>query len=185
MNVFVAGVHGVGKTYLASRLPVTLGLMHTSASKLIKEERAMPNWGVDKRVSDVDGNQTALAAAVQRHNAVGTRLLLDGHFVLLNSQEEFSLLGTEVFKSLNLDGVVLLEADPNVIAMRIRERDGRQAGIDHLIEFITAERSQAQMVCVELGISLIILKAPCPDTFVEAILQLSGQTDGKSLAIEK
>lgn len=45
MNIFVAGVHGVGKTFLASQLPKALGLMQTSASKLIKEERALPDWG--------------------------------------------------------------------------------------------------------------------------------------------
>lgn len=92
MNIFVAGVHGVGKTYLASRLPSTLGLIHTSASKLIKEERAMPSWGVDKRVSDVDANQIALAAAVKRHNDAGVQLLLDGHFVLLNNNGRLSAL---------------------------------------------------------------------------------------------
>jgi hypothetical protein len=30
MNIFVAGIHGVGKTYLAKRLPAQDGLMHTS-----------------------------------------------------------------------------------------------------------------------------------------------------------
>lgn len=169
MNVFVAGVHGVGKTYLASQLPATLGLMYTSASKLIKEECAMPNWGADKRVSNVDANQIALAAAVKRHNDAGTRLLLDGHFVLLNSQGEFSPLGIEVFKPLNLDGIVLLENDPHTIAIRIHKRDGRRTDIDRMVEFIDAERSQGQMVCVELGISLTILIAPSPDTFFEAI----------------
>lgn len=169
MNIFVAGVHGVGKTYLGSQLPTTLGLMHTSASKLIHEELTMSNWGTDKRVSNVDANQVALAAAVRRHNGAGTRLLVDGHFVLLNAHGEFSHLGSEVFKSLNLDGVVLLEAAPNIIAARIRERDGREVGTNYLVGFIAAERSQAQLVCNELGISLRILKEPTPDIFAEAI----------------
>lgn len=169
MNIFVAGVHGVGKTYLASQLPVTMGLMHTSASKLIEEERTILNWGADKRVSDVDANQIALAAAVKRHNSVGTRLLLDGHFVLLNDQGEFTRLDTEVFKALKLDGVVLLEAAPDTISIRIRERDGGEVNIDHMVEFLTMERSQAQMVCHDLGISLRILHAPNLDIFVEAV----------------
>ncbi len=175
MNVFVAGVHGVGKTHLASRLPETLGLMHTSASKLIEEERATPNWGADKCVSDVDGNQIKLLIAVRRHNSAGTRLLLDGHFVLLNPQGEFSLLGSEIFKSLNLDGVVLLEADPRTIAMRVRERDGGEAGIEHIVDFITAERSQAQMVCYELGIPLRILIAPNLDLFADAVKSIASK----------
>lgn len=169
MNIFVAGVHGVGKTYVASQLPATVGLMHASASKLIAEERARPNWDADKRVIDVNANQIALAAAVKRHNDAGTRLLLDGHFVLLNARGEFSRLDAGVFRSLNLNGVVLLEADPNIIAIRIRTRDGRETNIDSIVEFITAERAQAQKVCCELGIPLRILGAPNPDTFAEAI----------------
>lgn len=179
MNIFVAGVHGVGKTYLASQLPASLGLMHTSASKLIKDERALPSWGIDKRVSDVDANQVALAAAVTRYNKAGTRLLLDGHFVLLNTQDEFSRLGTEVFKTLNLEGVILLETDAHTIAIRIRERDGREADIDHIVKFIAAERSQAQMVCNELDIPLLILEAPSPDTFATAITAVALRAEGK------
>lgn len=169
MNIFVAGVHGVGKTYLASQLPATLGLTHTSASKLISEERRRPNWGADKRVSGADANQIALATAVKRHNHAGRRLLLDGHFVLLSSQGKLLRLGTEVFRSLNLDGVVLLEVAPETIATRIRERDGQQADIDQIVEFINTERLQAQMVCHELGISLRILTTPNPDVFAEAV----------------
>lgn len=78
MNAFVAGVHGVGKTHLSSRIPASLGLTHTSASKLIKEERAMLTWGTDKRVSEVDA-QAALSTEVSRHNSAGFHLLLDGH----------------------------------------------------------------------------------------------------------
>ncbi|HEP8866704.1 TPA: AAA family ATPase [Pseudomonas aeruginosa] len=178
MNIFVAGVHGVGKTYLASQLPASLGLMHTSASKLIRDERALTSWGVDKRVSDVDANQVALAAAVSRYNNAGTRLLLDGHFVLLNAQNEFSRLGSEVFKALNLEGVILLETEAHTIAIRIRERDGREVDIDHLDRFIAAERSQAQMVCNELAIPLFILEAPNPDTFATAIAAVKLKAEG-------
>ncbi|MGF6220884.1 ATP-binding protein [Pseudomonas sp. YL-218 TE3947] len=169
MNIFIAGVHGVGKTYLASRISARLGLTHTSASKLIKEERALPNWEADKRVSDVDANQVALAEAVARHNSGGTHLLLDGHFILLNSQGEFSPLGADVFKTLNLKGVVLLEASPEIIAGRIRERDGRDADIENIAAFLSAERTQAHKVCSQLGISLQVLKEPSPEAFAKAI----------------
>jgi len=179
MNIFVAGVHGVGKTYLASQLPASLGLMHTSASKLIKHERALPGWAIDKRVSDVEANQAALAAAVTRYNKAGTRLILDGHFVLLNPQGEFSRLGTEVFKALSLEGVILIEADAHTIAIRIRERDGRDADVDHIARFIAEERSQAQLVCNELEIPLLILEAPNPDTFEKGITAVALRAKGR------
>ena len=177
MNIFVAGVHGVGKTYLASRLPATLGLMHASASKLIQEELTIPNWAVDKRIGERDSNQNqiALSAAVKRHNCAGTRLLLDGHFVLLNARGEFSCLGTEVFESLKLDGVVLLQADPHTIAQRICERDGREADLSKMIAFISAERSQAQVVCHELGVSLHILNAPTPEVFADVVAAIASR----------
>ena len=177
MNIFVAGVHGVGKTYLAARLPSILGFAHTSASKLIKEERSMPSWSVDKRVSDVDANQLALATAVKRYNNTCTPLLLDGHFVLLDSSGNFVRLGTDVFGTLNISGVVLLEAEPQVIAARIQERDGRIVDIEHLTDFIAAERSQAKLVCDGLCIPMKVLVDPSSRAFAEVVSML-GRTVG-------
>lgn len=169
MNIFVGGVHGVGKTYLAGQLPAEMGFVHTSASKLIKEERSMATWGVDKRVSDVDGNQLALAAAVLRHNQGGVRLLLDGHFVLRDAHGELLYLGPEVFKALSLDAVILLEADAGIIADRIRSRDGRDESIEELQSFLHAERKQAQLVCEVLGIGLTIADSPTHVQFAEMV----------------
>ncbi|NMX59076.1 ATP-binding protein [Pseudomonas sp. WS 5146] len=169
MNVFVAGIHGVGKTHLASRIPASLGLTHTSASKLIKEERAMPTWGSDKRVSQVDANQVALATAVSRHNGGGFYLLLDGHFVLLNKKGDFQPLEVDVFRALNLKGVILLEATPETVALRIQDRDGRNADLSHIAGFLSAERAQAQKICDALDIPLRVLEQPSLETFTEEI----------------
>ena len=169
MNIFVAGVHGVGKTYLAQQLPVEFGLVHTSASKLIKEERSMATWGTDKKVSDVDGNQLALAAAVSRHNKAGVRLLLDGHFVLRDAGGQFVRLGAEVFDALNLDAVILLETEPRIIAERILGRDGREDSIEELQLFLDAEREQARLVCDALGIALTVAAGPTAAGFAEMV----------------
>jgi adenylate kinase len=169
MNIFVAGIHGVGKTYLASRLPASSGLLHTSASKLIKEELALPDWSPDKRVSDVERNQLALAQAVARHNANGTALLLDGHFVLLNTVGEFVQLGVDVFKTLNLSAVLLIEADLKVVEVRVHSRDDLQRDSEWLTEFMRKERSQAEAVCRDLSAPLLILVSPSIMQFAAAI----------------
>lgn len=174
MNIFVAGVHGVGKTYLAQQLPVEFGLVHTSASKLIKEERSMATWGTDKKVSDVDGNQLALAAAVSRHNKSGVRLLLDGHFVLRDAGGQFVRLGADVFKALNLDAVILLEAEPHIIAERILGRDGREESTEELQLFLDAERAQAKLVCGALGIALTVAAGPTAADFAEIVSSAKG-----------
>lgn len=169
MNIFVAGIHGVGKTYLASRLPSDVDLTHTSASNLIREERALPSWGQDKRVANIDDNQVALAAAVSRRNAQGSRLLLDGHFVLLDESSRFVRLGPEVFRSLNLKAVILVEAPVEVIAQRLLGRDGAHREPTFLLEFADCERTQARAVCTELALPLHILVSPTDEAFASAI----------------
>ncbi len=175
MNIFIAGIHGVGKTFLASRLPASYGVTHTSASKLIRDEKMLPNWGNNKLVGDIDSNQIALATAVKRHNDGGTRLLLDGHFVLLDADGNFTRIDMEVFRSLHLDAVILIEEMPNTVAERIRQRDDRVMDPKFLVDFITAERTHAQSVCKEIGIPLDILMSPSPEIFAQAIsASLSG-----------
>lgn len=173
MNIFVAGVHGVGKTYLAARAAAAAGLSHTSASKLIKEELALPIWANDKRVTDVDANQRALVAAIRRYNGFGTRLLLDGHFVLLGEADEMIRLEVDVFAALRLNGVILVETDPLTVAQRIADRDKRQVSIEYLQAFMYAERDQAQMVCAQLNTPLILLVSPLPEEFAASVASLN------------
>jgi len=172
MNIFVAGIHGAGKTFLASRAAPNVGLFHTSASKLIREERTSQTWTSDKRVNDVDENQIALAAAIKRHNEQGIRLLLDGHFVLLDQEGEMIYLGADIFASLNLSGVLLVESDVRTVAQRIEERDQRQVSLDHLQAFMEAERNQALKVCAEINIPLTVLLAPSVEKFLASINNL-------------
>lgn len=169
MNIFLGGIHGVGKSFLARQLPSHSRLLHTSASTLIKEEMAQPNWGSDKKVSDPAGNQILLANAVRRKNDNGIRLLLDGHFVLRGSRGELIYLDPEVFSTLNLTSAILLEASPQIIAQRILDRDGRKESIEKLTKFLQAEQAQARKVCNTLGIPLDILNEPSAQDFIELL----------------
>lgn len=169
MNIFVAGIHGVGKTYLVGRLPPDKGLRYASASTLIKEERALPDWTPNKHVSDVAKNQVALAKAVARHNSAGKAVLLDGHFVLLGECGQFIALGSDVFKALNLSAAVLIEARPDVVATRVSNRDGLHRDSVWFAEFMAEERAQAVLVCRELQLTLTILTSPSDADFANAV----------------
>jgi adenylate kinase len=177
--VFVAGIHGVGKTYLASRVASTIGMLRTSASKLIREERESANWSDDKRVSDVDGNQVALASAVRRYNATGTKLLLDGHFVLLDTDGQMTALEPHVFESLALSAVLLLETEPYSVMERIQGRDGLGISLEHVREFMHAERKQAEKVCAAIPLKLIVLTSPSVKIFAETLSTLVHDMDEK------
>ncbi|MBK5007366.1 AAA family ATPase [Pseudomonas sp. S32] len=82
MIVFVAGVHGVGKTHLCQALATKTGLRHATASQLIREATQSVSWKNDKVVTDIESNQDALIVAVDEIMQHEDVLILDGHFVL-------------------------------------------------------------------------------------------------------
>lgn len=169
MNVFVAGVWGAGKTYLADRLAPILGMKHRSASQLIREERGSANWAADKRVSNIDENQLLLANAVRRENANGTRLLLDGHFVLRDTKNRLIRLNQNVFESLQLSGVLLIEVPVDIVIHRIAERDHRVVTASNVMEAMDLEEKQCLAVCAALGLRVRRLSQPSEVDFVIAV----------------
>ncbi|WP_419793870.1 ATP-binding protein [Pseudomonas palleroniana] len=164
MVVFVAGVHGVGKTYLCERFATHSGIRHSSASALIKEERKSANWESNKLVSDIDSNQFALTAAVKRVTADSKKLLLDGHFVLKKSDGSLAAVHEDTFKELNLSAVLLIEVDPETVRQRLLSRDSNASAGD-VADFLLAERERAVCVSEQLRLPLTILHKPSQQEF--------------------
>lgn len=168
MTVFVAGVHGVGKSYLCQQYALEHGVLHESASGLIQQELSQAQWSADKKVHNVDANQQALRSAVNRINDQGQSLLLDGHFVLISSGSKLICLDSSVFDGLSLTGVILIEAAPELISSRLVERDSQKSAVD-IRTFMDAENAQAQAVCRSLGIPLKILSSPTYEEFSSVV----------------
>jgi adenylate kinase len=175
LNIFIAGIHGVGKSYLASKVAMRLGYIHASASTLIREEKRSDNWSTDKRVRNVDENQVALINAVKKINSRNQRLLIDGHFVLLNSSGEFEPLNHSVFSQLSLSGVILIETYPSEVARRIEARDNVKNDLLFLEEFMQIERAQAFRICEKLNIGIELLEAPTIEQFQIAVTKFREQ----------
>lgn len=174
MTVFVAGVHGVGKSYLCEKYAQAHDVIHESASSLIRKEKNQLNWSTDKKVVNVDDNQVALAAAVRRISEQGHSLLLDGHFVLIDPNSEFIRLPLSVFKDLNLTGVILIEASPEIIASRLSSRDDSKSTVDTAL-FLEAERAHAELICETLNLTLEILFQPTQEIFTNATQKFTGK----------
>ena len=164
MVVFVAGVHGVGKTYLCERFAAHSGIRHSSASALIKEERKSANWESNKLVSDIDSNQIALTAAVKRITADSKKLLLDGHFVLKNANGELAAIHADTFKDLNLSAVLLIESDAETVRQRLLSRDSNAMAGD-IADFLRTERERAISFSELLVVPLMILQNPSQQEF--------------------
>lgn len=172
MNViFLAGVHGVGKGYLGAPAAKALGITHCTASQLIRDEKGLATWGVDKRTADLDDNQRALIQAVNKRRAVGI-ILLDGHFVLRDASGSLKPLESSVFDQLNLKGVLLLTDEPQVIAGRLAKRDHKSADVASVTELANSELSHARHVCGTLNLPLLVLHAPTEHEVVLSISEL-------------
>ena len=65
--IFVAGIHGVGKTTASNHAAGILCMGCYTASELIKLERASAIPTSGKAVADIDGNQMLLIRGVRDH----------------------------------------------------------------------------------------------------------------------
>lgn len=172
--IFLAGVHGVGKSYLGVRVAEALGIPHYTASQLIREQKSEATWGADKKVAGIADNQLALIRGLAKKRMNDRDCLLDGHFVLRNSEGALVSLEESVFKNLELSGVILLTEDAHIIATRLASRDGIAANLNEITELASSESTHAHSVCQALGVPLIELNAATEQAVLDAFEQLRG-----------
>jgi|GEM_PF-6724302 len=71
---------------------------------------------------------------------------------------------------MNLDGVILIEAEDSVIANRFKSRE---ASLEYdPSEMRMLEHKNAEQICIELGIRLKVLNSPSENDFELAIMEL-------------
>ncbi len=157
--VFIAGVHGVGKTTLCDRYAMQRGLLHKSASQLIREANQAAICSKSKAVKNIPDNQRLLVKAVQQYREAGNALLLDGHFALWDKEHRPQPLATSVFSQLAIDGVIVVHDSPASIARRLKRRDTHGASSAELGELQRIELSRAVEVAKELGIPVASVRS--------------------------
>ena len=169
MTIFLAGAHGVGKTFLGKPVAQKLNLRHTTASELIRQERGRATWNTDRRVTEVDENQAALIAAVRRLRSEGPEVLLDGHFVLRDAAGALVRLQTGVFLQLGVGTIIVLEAPPEIIAQRLSDRTGEEQSLTAIGEIVRAEREHAAKVSGDLHVAVTYLESPSEDELYKIV----------------
>ena len=160
MTIFVAGVHGAGKTIATKSACQKLGLVYATASQLIKDERGQATWDGTKMVSDVDQNQAALISAVRRIRVSGVRLVIDGHFVLRRAPGTHERLSIDVFRALECSSVLLIRSPVPVLLERLHARQDMSWSEAELADFSKAEDAHSAEVADVLGIPLKTLDTP-------------------------
>jgi len=156
--ILVAGLSGVGKSTAISRIK-ELQFLHLSASELIKEELArnidQTPTSEELRTGPVLDNQSALIAGFKRRRAGWEgAVLFDAHLVI-DTGPELLTLPIEVFDATSVDGILLLEERPEVIAER-RKRDDRRRRPDRLIAELTQHQERQQERATEIATELTV-----------------------------
>jgi adenylate kinase len=180
MTIFVAGVHGAGKTFLARPACERLGLVHATASQLIRQERGLATWSDDKTVSEVDENQRALISAVRRISEEGRQLVLDGHFVLRRAAWTHERLSLDVFRDLGCSAVLLIQSPVPVLIERLVARGDTSWDLEELGRFCEEEVAHGSQIAGQLGIPIDILESPSLGLFEGRLRQAAESGRGGS-----
>ena len=172
MTIFIGGVHGAGKTYVAKPASERLGLSYATASQLIREERGRESWGTEKVVSEVELNQKALIAATQRLYTSSAPLVLDGHFVLRVAPSQHEPIPVDVFRALNCVAIIVLCCPADVLSTRLRGRGDTSWTDDELIRFSKMELDHGFKVAAALHIPFVPLVTPSREDFESCLQRL-------------
>jgi len=142
--IFIAGIHGVGKTYYCNSL--NNGIKNYSASDLIREYKEIN----DKIVKNVGENQNYLLEAIS--NLSEEKIYLDGHFCLINSKNEVEKVPLDTFKALNIKKIIILYSNPVLIAQRLEKRDNKKYSIEMLEKFQEKELNYGEEIANILNV---------------------------------
>ncbi len=158
--VFISGVHGSGKGTLCHALNNLSGINSYSASSLIKSNS---DYIEDSKFIDsADKNQAALIRGLSK--LTDDKLLLDGHFCLLNKSKEIVKLDYSVFDAMELSLVVYVECEPVELSRRLMMRDGVNFSVDLLHLFQSAEYEHALSFCLDRSIPLVKFRSGIDET---------------------
>lgn len=151
--IFVSGVHGVGKGTLCRKLVSIVDLVHLSASDLIRRRKELDK---NKKVLNAVNNQEIL---VQELNALAQhkKLLLDGHFCLIDTTGNIIKLPIELYERLNISKIILLKSEANTIYQQLLTRDSDDSGLNvqNIIDIQEAEIQHAYHVAKNLNIPIL------------------------------
>lgn len=140
--IFLAGIHGVGKSTLAVKLENELDLKSYSISDLIRKAGKFVDIS-DKKTESISQNQELWKVELKKINISEKILLLDGHFCLLDKNKNIITLPSTTFEGTQMSKIILMQKSPQTIRRNLLERDNSEYSIEFLRRFQETEKYQA------------------------------------------
>jgi adenylate kinase len=152
---FIGGIHGVGKSTICKQICDEIKLEYLSASELLKWKEINED-SHNKKVKSVPTTQDRLIVGLKNTIQKNKSYLLDGHYCLLNSQNEIVNVPIETFKQINPISLNLILGDAIEIKSRLEKRDNRPYDHDLLKRMQDNELKYAKYLSTTLGTTLNI-----------------------------
>ena len=97
---FIGGIHGVGKSTICRHICDELKLEYLSASELIKWKDINED-AQNKKVNNIPVTQDLLILGLTNNIQKDKSYILDGHYCLLNEENEIVNISLDTFKLTN------------------------------------------------------------------------------------
>ena len=153
-TVFFAGIYGVGKSTIIGEISNITGFKAYSAGDLISQKNG-ESYGSNKVVANKDHNQKILIQRVAELLAENERILLAGHFCIINKSGVVEQLPSYVFNEIGLEIIILLEAPTETIIAHLSARDDKCYSEDLVRSMLFSEREAAINTSARLSIPMI------------------------------
>jgi adenylate kinase len=152
---FIGGIHGVGKSTICQHICSELNLEYLSASELIKWKDINED-AKNKKVKDIPSTQNRLILGLNKTVQKGINYLLDGHYCLLNSDNEVVNIPLETFEKIKPVSLNIILGETLDIKKRLEIRDNKPYDKNLLEHLQNEELTYAKYLSKTLGISLNI-----------------------------
>jgi adenylate kinase len=150
---FIGGIHGVGKSTICKHICTETGLLHLTASEVLKWKEINIDE-TNKKVVDVHQTQDRLVTNLSLLIKPHYKYLLDGHYCLLTSNGDVEKVPLETFKQLNPFSLNLIIGDVEKIKARLETRDCKPYDIGLLNEMQNSEIAYANELSKVLNLKL-------------------------------
>ncbi|MFK4324751.1 adenylate kinase [Bacillus sp. RC97] len=169
--IFLSGIHGVGKSTLAAQLEKEINIKTFSVSDLIRKAGNNISTSI-KNTENISSNQDLWKVELNELNIGDSKLLLDGHFCLLDKNRNIISLPFSTFKDTRMKKIICIEAEPQMLRERLLKRDKNEYSAALLSEFQKCELQQGTRYSSENNISLFVYNEK--KTFSELINFIEG-----------
>lgn len=151
---FIGGIHGVGKSSICQNICEELNIQYLSASELIKWNEINED-SKNKKVVDIPSTQDLLLMGLRRTVGNENYYLLDGHYCLLDYNNNIVNVPLQTFKQINPRLLIIILDDVEKIKKRLETRDRKPYDYGLLESLQNEELSYAEYLSKTLRVKLL------------------------------